>query len=133
MRQVFTSPRFENVERVAQMLEDAGIQTKISNRPGFRHATKRDYSYTGKAPEYTWSAVWVIKADDQPLARKMLREAGLWETERERNEAASLPSYTGIEPAPPAPQRTASRVRIALFVVTLILATYTTLRMAGVL
>lgn len=133
MRQVFTSPRFENVEQVAQMLEDAGIQTKISNRPGFRHASKRDFSYTGRAPESTWSAVWVIKAEDQPRARKMLREAGLWETERERNEQSTLPSYAATAAPSRTPELTASRVRIALVVVTLILATLTTLRLAGVL
>ena len=44
MRQVFSSPRLENVERLGQILDDAGIRTKISNHPMWRRATKRDFS-----------------------------------------------------------------------------------------
>ena len=31
MRQVFSSPRLENVEQVARLLEDAGIETRITD------------------------------------------------------------------------------------------------------
>ncbi|MBJ6978701.1 MULTISPECIES: DUF2007 domain-containing protein [unclassified Luteimonas] len=77
MRQVFSSPRIENVEAVARMLTDAGIEARVSNGRSYRGAIRGNFSYRdggGGAPR---PSVWVIRSDQQPEARRMLREAGL--------------------------------------------------------
>lgn len=77
MRQVFSSPRIENVEAVARMLEDAGIEVRVNNGRSYRGAIRGNFSYRdggGGAPR---PSVWVIRSDQQPEARRMLREAGL--------------------------------------------------------
>ena len=83
MRQFFTSPRLENVERVEQMFEEAGIPTRVTDRATWNRATKRDFSYTDRRTSTKWPAVWVINADDYSRARAMLRELGLMESTRD--------------------------------------------------
>ena len=77
MRQVFTSARIENVEAVAGLLREHGIEVRISNGRGWRGAIRGNFSYRHDAPTREQPAVWVIRADDQPQARRLLREAGL--------------------------------------------------------
>ena len=76
MRQVFSSPRLENVERVAQLLRDAGIEVQILNGRSYKGNRRAAFSYREDAggPK---PAVWVIRSDEQPRARELLREAGL--------------------------------------------------------
>ncbi|NLA68528.1 MAG: DUF2007 domain-containing protein [Gammaproteobacteria bacterium] len=77
MRQVFSSARIENVEAVARMLEDAGIEVRISNGRSYRGAIRGNFSYRDGVDGRPRPAVWVIRSDQQPEARRMLREAGL--------------------------------------------------------
>lgn len=80
MRKVFTSARLENVERVAKLLEDDGIEVRITNGRSYKGSIRGNFSYRGegtKMPE-----VWVIRSADQPRARAMLREAGLMDSTR---------------------------------------------------
>ncbi|HEV8693646.1 MAG TPA: hypothetical protein VGQ93_05575 [Lysobacter sp.] len=80
MRQVFSSPRLENVEAVAQMLRDAGIEVRISDGRSYKGAMRSRPSYSDQsAPK---PAVWVVQSDDQVRAREILREHGLIETTR---------------------------------------------------
>ena len=82
MRSVFNSPRLENVEAVAKMLEEAGIEVRVSQDRSYKGNRRRPFSYreSGNASENP--QVWVIKADDQPKARQLLREAGLIDSTR---------------------------------------------------
>src|SRR5690606_34833590 len=80
MRKVFTSARLENVESVARMLSDAGIEVRITNGRSYKGGIRGNFSYRDedrKIPE-----VWVIRSADQPRARAMLREAGLMDSSR---------------------------------------------------
>jgi hypothetical protein len=81
MRKIFQTQRLETVEGVAQLLNSHGIQTKITNGRSYKGNHRHDFSYVHpeRAP---MPAVWVIRADDQPHARKLLREAGLMDSER---------------------------------------------------
>ena len=45
MRQVFSSPRLENVERVAQLLRDDGIAVKVTQRRAYKGGLRGDFSY----------------------------------------------------------------------------------------
>src|SRR3546814_9874795 len=80
MRKVFTSARLENVERVAKLLEDDGIEVRITNGRSYKGGIRGNFPYRGegnKMPE-----VWVVRSADQPRARAMLREAGLMDYTR---------------------------------------------------
>ncbi len=130
MRQFFTSPRLENVERVEQMFEDAGIQTRVTDRATWNRATKRDFSYTDRRTTTKWPAVWVVKADDYSRARQMLREIGLLASTRD----ASYVAEEGVPVAPPADprQRAVGRTRILLLVAVVIGAVVMSLKLFGV-
>ena len=96
MRQVFTSPRLANVESVAKLLEDAGIATKISNGRSYRGKFDRGVSYRDTGGE-NQAAVWVIRSEDQPRAREMLREAGLLDSTRPDQQRDSfLPEHLRV-------------------------------------
>lgn len=82
MRQIFTSPRIENVERVAQLLREHGIETRITNGRSYRGGHRMAFSYREDAGKDAPPAVWVVKSEDQPQARQLLREIGLLDSAR---------------------------------------------------
>jgi hypothetical protein len=77
MRQVFSSPRLENVEGVARLLREAGIEVRISNGRSYRSGWSGRRSYREDAGGGPQASVWVIKSEEQPKARALLRQAGL--------------------------------------------------------
>ena len=83
MRQVFTSPRLENVEAVAELLRAEGIAVKISDSRSYRGNRRGNFSYRKGEVAATQAAVWIVNADDQPRGRQLLRDAGLLDSSRE--------------------------------------------------
>lgn len=102
MRQVFTSPRLENVERVAELLRADGIEVRILNGRSYKGARRSTFSYredtAGAKP-----SVWVIRSDDQTRARAVLRDAGLLQNQ------PSTRSYLGQNDVVFASERPATR------------------------
>lgn len=90
MRKVFTSPRLENVEAVAALLQDAGIEVKISEARSYRGKRRSSFSYRESEDAGPQPAVWIIHAEDQPRGRQLLREAGLIDSSR-AGESSYLP------------------------------------------
>jgi len=86
MRQIFTSPRLENVEAVAKLLTEAGIETKVTESRGYKQVSRREFSYVEKKGGSNHPAVWVIKSDEYKRARELLHGMGLLDT-------APMPSY----------------------------------------
>jgi len=82
MRQVFTSPRLENVEAVAALLREADIEVKITEGRSYRGARRSSFSYRDSEESGPQPAVWIVRADDQPRGRQLLREAGLIDSAR---------------------------------------------------
>ncbi len=82
MRQVFTSPRLENVERVAALLQEHGVVTRITNGRTFKGSLRGSFSYRETANKTPPPAVWVVRSEDQPKARELLRDAGLLDSGR---------------------------------------------------
>lgn len=82
MRQVFTSPRLENVERVAALLQEHGVVTRITNGRTFKGSLRGNFSYRESANKNPPPAVWVVRSEDQPKARELLRGAGLLDSGR---------------------------------------------------
>ena len=131
MRQFFTSPRLENVERVEQMFQEAGIETRVTDRPTWNRATKRDFSYTDRRSNTKWPAVWVIKADDYGRARTMLRELGLMESTRDA--PTFVPDAAPAAAVAPDPRdRAVGRTRLLLLVAVIIGALVMSLKLFGV-
>ena len=77
MRQIYTSARVENVERVVALLAEAGIQTSVTNRRAYAGHDFKGPSYASRPDPSTWPQVWVVNAEDQPRARALLREIGV--------------------------------------------------------
>jgi hypothetical protein len=98
MRQVFTSPRLENVEAVAEMLRAQGIEVRVSEARSYRGNRRSNFSYREREGAGPQPAVWILRAEDQPRGRQLLREAGLLESSR-AGEGSYLPvSKLGPQP-----------------------------------
>lgn len=99
MRQVFSSARLENVEKVAQMLEEDGIEVRITNGRSYKGKVRRNFSYREGGNEGPQPAVWIVKSEDQPRARQILREAGLIDSTRNPGDSYLAPTFIEVEPA----------------------------------
>jgi hypothetical protein len=131
MRQIFTSPRLENVETLERLLEDAGIATRVTNRTTWNRATKRDFSYAAQQHEARWPALWVVEADEYARARELLREHGVALPTTRPAEPTWAPSAPDVE-APPRAQGAANRARLVALVLALAGAAVVALKLAGV-
>ena len=89
MRQIYTSPRMENIERVVALMAEHGIQTSIGNRRAYQGADWKRFSYTERGDRGIWPHVSVVRSEDQTLARKLLREAGIEPATRFADELAA--------------------------------------------
>lgn len=122
MRQVFTSVRLENVERVEQMLKDVGIATKVNQGRSWKGVSRREFSYSDKNHDPGMQpSLWVVRSEDFKQAREILHAAGLLESTRD---ASYLPEQLQFGKARDAgPQAKMSRLRMALlFIVALVTA-----------
>jgi hypothetical protein len=97
MRQIYTSPRYENVERVVALLNENHIATTIRNRRDWQGGQWKRFSYSERGESESWAQVWVTDSNDQGRARELLREAGLEPATRFADElaAARSPSDPG--------------------------------------
>ncbi|MGB0133044.1 hypothetical protein [Dokdonella sp.] len=89
MRQIYTSPRHENVDRVVALLKEAGIETTIRNRRDWQGGEWKRFSYTERGESESWAQVWVTDSNDQSRAREILRDAGLEPATRFADELAA--------------------------------------------
>jgi hypothetical protein len=130
MRQIFSSPRLENVEGVAKLLTEAGIENKISESRGYRAVSRREFSYVPARQDTqpTPPSVWVVKSEDYKRARELLMDAGL--LDETRTSSSYLPETLQAKETPKLPQRQRiSRMRIALLFAVGAMAFWTILRM----
>lgn len=98
MRQVFSSPRLENVEAVAELLRAQDIEIRISNGRSYRSAIRGNFSYRDQAQSGPQPAVWVVRSEQQPQARRLLRDAGLLQSVRMPSDSylPDLPGARGV-------------------------------------
>ena len=136
MRSVFTSPRLENVEAVAKMLEDAGIEVRVSQDRSYKGNRRRPFSYRDSANANAEEnpQVWVIKAEDQPRARQILRDGGLIDSTRPEFKQVSsyLPPSRLGSVAPKRDRRAMVVLRLRLLLLAIIVL-LTILTWSGVL
>jgi hypothetical protein len=127
MRQIYTSPRVENVDRVVAMLNEAGIATSVTNRRAYAGHDYRRPSYAKPPDRDSWPQVWVVNADDQSRARALLRDAGVEPPTRFAEELAESRGN-----ASPEARRSALVWRVRVFLLAIII-TLVVLNAAGVL
>lgn len=77
MRQIFSSMRVENVERVAQILRNEGIEVRITNGRSYKSGRNRTFSYRTPTNSRSQPALWVVRSEDQVRARQLMRDLGL--------------------------------------------------------
>ena len=78
MRQIYTSPRPGNIDRVVALLAEHGIESQVENRSSWRTPGHRRFSY--QEPDDArarWEQVWITHADDYTRARELMRELGI--------------------------------------------------------
>lgn len=121
MRQVFTSPRIENIEGVARLLGDAGIEVRITNGRSYRGAIRGNFSYREETrrQQGPQPAVWIVRSEDQPRAREILRGAGLLDSTRLPQDSYVGGTVHGREPGARGDprRRRAFRLKLGLLVV----------------
>jgi hypothetical protein len=89
MRQIYTSPRMENIQRVVALMAEQGIETSITNRRAYQGADWKRFSYTEKGDRDAWPQISVVRSEDQTRARQILRDAGLEPATRFAEELAA--------------------------------------------
>ncbi len=128
MREVFSSPRLENAEKVAQLLEDEGIEVRITNGRSYHGKRRRPFSYRANGGNGPDAAVWVIHSEDQPRAREIMRATGLTRPTTRPVADSPLGSHQAVPPAPADPvlprstQQTIMRYRRVLLIAIAIIA-----------
>lgn len=77
MRQIYTSPRLENIDRVVALLAEHGIETRVSNRSAYKRQSYDRFRYTARNDRDQWPVVEVVRAADLTPARNIMREIGI--------------------------------------------------------
>ncbi len=115
MRQIFSSQRVETVEGVAELLRSHDIEVRVTDGRTYHSRRSGQFSYLDEGKGQRFPTVWVVRADDQPRARDILRDARLLDTTRRDHPTAE---FAFRDTAAPASGRGwAWRIRIALLVV----------------
>jgi hypothetical protein len=130
MRQVFTSPRLENVEGVAQLLREAGVEIKVSDSRSYKKVSRREFSYVPaqQDKQAQQPSVWVINSDDYKRARELLASSGLLDEAKTGSSYLPEPMQFREKAASP-PSARIGRVRVALLFIVGALVLWTILRM----
>lgn len=119
MRQIFRSRRLENVEGVARLLGDHGIETHISQPRSYKGSRRRSFSFSEIGA--TESALWIVHGDDITRARQVMAEAGLLDIER-RESSLALGGHDGFLTIEKKRVSTASKIRRGALLIVVILA-----------
>lgn len=108
MRQIYTSQRQENIDRVVALMAENAIETSVTNRSNWNRPSYQRFSYAERNDtRETWPQVWISHADDYTRARELLLELGIEPVIRHAEELAAVRN-----PSPTVQRRaTVTRVR----------------------
>ncbi len=119
MRQIYTSPRQENIDRVIALMAEHGIETSVANRSNYNRSTWQRFSYSQRQDDRaSWPQVWITHADDYTKARALLLEIGIQPVIRYGEELAAARNPT------PAMRRQHTVERVRRIVLLLVLAAF---------
>lgn len=129
MRQIYTSPRAENIDRVVALFAENGIASRVTNRSNYNRPSYQRFSYAQRQNRDSWAQVWVTHADDYTRARVLLREIGIDPVVRHAEELAEARN-----PSPATRrQHTVARVRRIVLLLVLTVFAMATLRSLGMI
>ena len=95
MRQIYTSPRPENIDRVVALMAEHGIEATVANRSNYNRQSWQRFSYTQRQDNRdSWAQVWITHADDYTKARELLRQIGIEPVIRHADELAAARNPT---------------------------------------
>lgn len=115
MRKIFSSPRLESVERVAALLTEHGVEARITNGRSYKGQARSHFTYRDHARSEPEPTVWIVKPDDQPKARELMRDAGLLDSGRSPTGYLSTAALHGPGDGDPANRRV-FMVKLALLI-----------------
>jgi len=116
MRQIYTSPRSENIDRVVALMAEHGIEASVANRSNYKRDTYQRFSYSQRHDNRdSWAQVWITRADDYTRARTLLNELGIEPVIRH---AAALAAER--DPAQKQPRNVPGLIRRVLLVLVVI-------------
>jgi hypothetical protein len=119
MRQIYTSPRQENIDRVVALMAEHGIEASVANRSNYNRPTWQRFSYLQRQDNRdSWAQVWIARADDYTRARALLREIGIEPVIRHADELAAVRNPT------PEMRREHTVARVRRILLLLILAVF---------
>jgi hypothetical protein len=117
MRQIYTSPRNESVDRVVALMAEHGIEATVANRSNYNRPTWQRFSYSQRNDDRSsWAQVWITSADDYTKARTLLRDIGIEPVIRHGEELAAARNPT------PETRREHTVTRVRRIVLLLVLA-----------
>jgi len=98
MRQIYTSPREQNIDTVVALMAEHGIEATVSNRSNYNRSTWKRFSYTQRQDDRgSWPQVWITRADDYTRARSLLRDIGIEPVVRFGEELAAARNPTAAD------------------------------------
>lgn len=119
MRQIYTSPRNESIDRVVALMAEHGIETSVANRSNYNRPTWQRFSYSQRNDDRdSWPQVWITHADDYTKARTLLRDIGIEPVIRHGEELAAARNPT------PEMRRGHAVARVRRIVLLLVLAAF---------
>ena len=133
MREIYSSPRDENIDLVVAMLAEHGIATRVNNRSAYRRPSYDRFSYTKPGDINRWPQVEVRFAKDMPQARALLREAGLEPMTRFADVLAASRADNVAERIRRKRRATVARVRMLMFAAIAAVLIAMALRASGIL
>lgn len=108
MRQIYTSPRQQNIDAVVALMAENGIETTVTNRSNYNRASWQRFSYTERQDtSSSWPQVWITSPDDFTQARAVLRNIGIEPAIRHADELAAARNPTPVSRR----EHTVARVR----------------------
>ncbi|EIL94132.1 MULTISPECIES: DUF2007 domain-containing protein [Rhodanobacter] len=125
MRQIYTSPREQNIDTVVALMAEHGIEATVSNRSNYNRSSWQRFSYSQRQDDRSrWPQVWITSADDYTRARALLREIGIEPVVRHGEELAAARNPTPLDRR----RLTVARVRRIVLLVVLGVAAVAMLR-----
>jgi hypothetical protein len=131
MRVIYSTPRLDNAQRVADLLATSGVATRLLYGPHFRRKSWRATDYRKLGNPGDWPRVLVLANEDLPKARSLLRQAGLLAPAAfehpGQGAAVTVPALSAASPGTGS-SRLPGRLRIALLTVLMAVMVIQTLR-----
>ncbi len=80
MRKVFETRRIETIEGLVDIMNQAGIETYVTNPRSYKGNRKRTFSYREDASKDSdFSELWIVHKTDITAARQIMADVGLFD------------------------------------------------------